>query len=358
MYQFEIYPDTFATDSQKIVFLLSKKISSACILVIPKPLQNWCLWIAQHWCTCGLKCSSYSQDWAGVLAGANSSSSDLGGYMAMQSSQHRSTKNRLHGKILISHICPNLCHSPQTGKGSADLGTSFQSTEFISLMTCTVSLKIQWDCSQPFAVGLKDGKGFPLFNWGEKLVTAAAAMVCLGSSTPTPSGGHTAAHFSSNVCKAWAKPYPEHVLYAVCIGPPLLWVWSFFSKQQIYSPSWPEFAKAWLAVWADCWYNQRNPECGAQKPLGTVTWRCTSTLGKVFSQCKAEGWGTALFGHPEGSYQSLQWHLATSVAELPGTTPLTGYSQRVAALDTWECCLNLWKLHNILVLAIIWKGSQ
>lgn len=66
------------------------------------------------------------------------------------------------------------------------------------------------------AMGLKDGKVFPLFNWEEKLVTAAAPGVCLGSSTATPSGGHTAAHFSSNMCKAWAKPCPEHVLYAVC----------------------------------------------------------------------------------------------------------------------------------------------
>lgn len=77
-YQFEIYPDTFSTESQKIVFLPSKEMRPACILVTPKPLQNWCLWIAQHWCTCGLKSSSYSQDWAGVLAGAYSSSFDLG----------------------------------------------------------------------------------------------------------------------------------------------------------------------------------------------------------------------------------------------------------------------------------------
>lgn len=109
------------------------------------------------------------------------------------------------------------------------------------------------------AVGLKDGKVFPVFNWGKKLITAAAAGVCLGSSAATPSGGHTAAHFSSNVCKAWAKPYPEHVLYAVCIRPLPLWVWFFFSKQQVYSPSLPEFARAWLAVQADCWYNQRIP---------------------------------------------------------------------------------------------------
>lgn len=107
------------------------------------------------------------------------------------------------------------------------------------------------------ALGLEDGKVSPLFNWGEKLVTAAGG-VCLGSSTATPSGGHTAAHFSSNVGKAWAKPYPEHVLYAVCLGPLLLWVWSFFSKQQVCNPSLSEFARAWLAVQADCWYNQRK----------------------------------------------------------------------------------------------------
>lgn len=61
----------------------------------------------------------------------------------MQSGQHRSTKNRLCGKILVSHICPNLCRTPETGAGRADLGASFQSTEFISPMTCTVSLQIQ-----------------------------------------------------------------------------------------------------------------------------------------------------------------------------------------------------------------------
>lgn len=96
-----------------------------------------------------------------------------------------------------------------------------------------------------------------------------------------------------------------------------------------------------------------------QQPMGTDTWRCTSILGKVFSpSVETEGWGTAFFGHPEVSYQSLWWHRATSVAGLHGTAPLTGYSQPVAALDTWESCLNLWKLHNILVLAIFWKGSQ
>lgn len=161
VHQFETYPDTFATDSQKIVFLLSKEMSSACILVTPKPLQNRCLWIAQHWCTCILKCSSYSQDWAGVLAGAYSSSSDLGGYLAVRSGQHRSTKNRLHGKILVSYICPNLCQTPQTGNGSADLGASFQSTEFIYPMTCTVSLQIWWDCGQLLCYGTKGWKSFP-----------------------------------------------------------------------------------------------------------------------------------------------------------------------------------------------------
>lgn len=93
-----------------------------------------------------------------------------------------------------------------------------------------------------------------------------------------------------------------------------------------------------------------------QQPVGTATWRCTSIQGKVFSLCGNRGWGTALLGHPEVWYPRLQWHLATSVAELPGTAPLTGYSQPVAALDTWESWLNLWKLHNILALAIFWKG--
>lgn len=46
------------------------------------------------------------------------------------------------------------------------------------------------------------------------------------------------------------------------------------------------------------------------------------------------------------------------VVKLPDTATLTGCSQYMPGLDTWENCFYFWTLHIFLVLAIIWKGSQ
>lgn len=234
-------------------------MSSACTLVTPKPLKNWCLWIAHPWCTYRLKCYSYSQDWAGVLAGAYSSSSDPGGHLALQSGQHRSTKNRLCGKIFVSHICPNPCQTPQTGNGSADLGSSFQSTEFISPMACTVSLQIQWDWGQPLCCGTKRWKSFPSLQLrGE---TGDSSSSCWGLPGLQHSNTFRRTHcstFQFKCVQSLSKTLPWACALC-CLHWTSISISVVFSKQQLYSPSWPESARAWLAVQPDSWHNQRNP---------------------------------------------------------------------------------------------------
>lgn len=99
-----------------------------------------------------------------------------------------------------------------------------------------------------------------------------------------------------------------------------------------------------------------------QQPVETPTLRCTHVLGKVFSQCWDRGVRYCPLRAPKGILLKLTMtsghQFQTLVAELPDTASLTGCSQHMAGLDTWENGLNFWKLQNFPVLATIWKGSQ
>lgn len=118
------------------------------------------------WCTCRLKSFLYSQDWGGWLAGfifLQLWPWRLPGN-AVQPAQllQQKVKVQVVRKPLVSHVCHNFCQALtlQMVAGNINLGTSFQSTEFISPMTCTVSLQLQWDHSQPLYCGSKGWESF------------------------------------------------------------------------------------------------------------------------------------------------------------------------------------------------------
>lgn len=159
------------------------------------------------------------------------------------------------------------------------------------------------------AVGLKDGKVFPLFNWGDKLVTAAAAGVCLGSSTATTSGGHTSVH----LIQMCTQP-EQNLTLSMCSM--LFALDLYFYECGLFPASsrftalpyqnLPGLGLLFRLTGGTARGTLNVEHKNLQQPTGTVTWRCISILGKVFSQCRDRGWGTALFGHPEVWYQSLQ----------------------------------------------------
>lgn len=82
--------------------------------------------------------------------------------LASTATPARGTKNELYGKILVSHVCPNVCQALplQVPASNTTLGAGFRSAEFISPMTRAVSLQVQRDRDQPLCCGNKEWKGF------------------------------------------------------------------------------------------------------------------------------------------------------------------------------------------------------
>lgn len=214
----------------------------------------------------------------------------------MQSGQHKRTRSRLYGKILVSHICPNHCQTLQTGAGSADLSASFQSTEFISPMACTVSLQIQWDCGQPLCCGTKGWK-FSLSliegrSWWQQQLGSARA----------PAQQHL------------QEVVLQHISVQMCAKPEQNLTLSLYSMLFALELYFYECGLSWASSKFTALPCQNLPGLGLlfrltaattrgalhgnlQQPVGAATWRCTSVLGKVFSQCRVRdevlpSWGT------------------------------------------------------------------
>lgn len=75
-----------------------------------------------------------------------------------------------------------------------------------------------------------------------------------------------------------------------------------------------------------------------QQPEGAATWRCTSILGKVFSQCRDRGVRYCPLRAPRGVVPKL----TVTSGHISGWAAwycVSGYSQHIAGLDISESCI-------------------
>lgn len=199
-------------------------------------------------------------------------------------------------KTFVPHVCHNFCQALtlQMLAGTISIWAPVFSQ---------ISLFLPWHAEFHYnfsettaslcAVGVKDGKVFPLFNWTEKLVTAAAG-VCWGSSRAMLAGGHTTAHLISNERKAW-----ESAVWLAVAGDLYFHRCGLSSASSRFTAlpyqNLPGFAMPFRLTAGKGIRSLNVDQKNLQRPVGC--WNVLIYQRRFSPSVEREGWGTALPGH-------------------------------------------------------------